>query len=200
VSSATDASFCAMATPCVYETLRGGGAPAGGIHSSDLVTATKKLRRKRTEQESGRFVRDTCAGPCDAELRSPCVRTHVDDQRSSAPSRVRDAAPSAKSRASASPHRRGGGVIYRTPPDRTVSPRPQLLRADDLRSRRDRTYWAPATASPGRADAECGEPTRQQLLRGDVLLLSPHEAMLSGASDPVLPSLLIQHHLLDGQT
>src|SRR6478735_396546 len=85
VSSATDASFCAMATPCVYETLHDGGAPADGIRSSDLTRQMKKLRRKRTEQETRRrSVSYTCAGPCSAELRSSCTRVHVDDQRSSA--------------------------------------------------------------------------------------------------------------------
>src|SRR5688572_2565205 len=85
VSSATDASFCAMATPCVYETLHDGGAPADGIRSSDLDP--QKERAPAQAHGAGfseRFVSYTCAGPCTAELRSSYACTHVDDQRSSA--------------------------------------------------------------------------------------------------------------------
>src|SRR5918994_3364675 len=85
VSSATDASFCAMATPCVYETLRSGGAPADGIRSSDLTRRNEKAPAQAHGAENRRrFVSYTCAGPCTAELRSSCTRVHVDDQRSSA--------------------------------------------------------------------------------------------------------------------
>ncbi|WP_424446072.1 hypothetical protein [Microbacterium sp. CH-015] len=42
-----------MATPCVYETLRGGGASAAVAALVNSTRNTKKLRRKRTELESG---------------------------------------------------------------------------------------------------------------------------------------------------
>src|SRR6478672_6224502 len=54
VSSATDASFCAMATPCVYETLHDGGAPARGIRSSDLT---------RQQKSSGASARSRILNP-----------------------------------------------------------------------------------------------------------------------------------------
>src|SRR3546814_420002 len=71
VSSATDASFCAMATPCVYETLRDGEAPGRSIRCSRLGK-TEELRRKRTELDSrsGMSFRTPAQAPVLTELRS----------------------------------------------------------------------------------------------------------------------------------
>src|SRR4051812_10678303 len=63
VSSATDASFCAMATPCVYETLRGGGASAeaSGVALRNEKSSGASARSFIPDQEVRSY---TCAGPC----------------------------------------------------------------------------------------------------------------------------------------
>src|SRR5690606_21985378 len=85
VSSATVASFCAMATPCLYETHRGGGAPASAPASSGQ---REELRRKRTE----------LGGSISCHLRGPLLSSasilalaHDDDRRSSVDRSLRDA-------------------------------------------------------------------------------------------------------------